>query len=53
MREKRAKVTGKLGRLGKMDGGAKVQIGGKRVFFEVFFGFWVRCETFFLFFCSE
>jgi len=45
-REKRvdkcAKVTEKMGRLGKMDGGAKVQVGQKRVFFEVFLDFSVR-----------
>ena len=47
MREIRAKTRGKMGGMGNMDGGAKTQVGEISAFFDVFFGFWVRCETFF------
>jgi len=47
MREIRAKTQGKMGGMGNLDKGAKVQVGDFSAFFYVFFGFWVRCETFF------
>ena len=47
-----AKTQEKMGGMGKMDGGAKTQVGGKRVFFGFFIVFLVRFETIFCFFLN-